>query len=326
MFDTAIAPVALAPVASGTLALASTIESAKGYAAASKATNTRRAYRGAWQAFAAWCEAHGLTSLPAAPETVALYLAERADQGAKPASLDLYLAAVSEAHRAAGHPSPREAAAVRAVRAGIRRTHGTAQRQVAPATADTLRRMLAELPDGTIGARDAALLLCGFAAALRRSELVALDLSDINFTAEGAIVTLRRSKTDQEAAGRVIAVPFASSADVCPVRRLRAWLDVAGIMSGAIFRAVDRHGRIAPERLTDRAVALIVKRSAERVGLDAKAFAGHSLRAGLATSAALAGKSERSIMQTTGHRSATMVRRYIRTAEIWRDNAAAGLL
>ena len=326
MHDTTSAPVALAPIVAGPAALAAAIETAKIYAAASKAKNTRRAYSGAWKAFVAWCQSRGLDALPAAAESVAVYLAERADQGAKPASLDLYLAAVSEAHRAAGHPSPRDAAPVRAVRSGIRRTHGTAQQQKAPATVDTLRRMIASLPAGVLGARDAALLLLGFSAALRRSELVGLDVNDITFTVEGAIVALRRSKVDQEGAGRSVAVPFASCADVCPVRRLRAWLDVAGISQGAIFRAVNRHGRVAAERLSDRAVALVVKRSVEKIGLDAKSFAGHSLRAGLATSAALAGKSERSIMQTTGHKSVVMVRKYIRTGEIWRDNAAAGLL
>lgn len=177
MLDTSSAPAALAPVVTGSAALASSIESAKGYAAASKAQNTRRAYAGAWKAFAVWCQSRGLASLPAAAETVAVYLAERADNGAKPASLDVYLAAISEAHRASGHPSPRDAAPVRAVRTGIRRTHGTAQHQKAPATVDTLRRMIAALPAGILGARDAALLLLGFSAALRRSELVGLTAS-----------------------------------------------------------------------------------------------------------------------------------------------------
>lgn len=320
MFDAAPLALTAAPLA------LTAVESAKGYAAAAKSDSTRKAYRSAWAAFVGWCSSRGLDALPAAPEAVAVYLAERADQGSKPASLDLYLAAISEAHRAAGHPSPRESAPVRAVRAGIRRTHGTAQRQAAPATSDALRGMLGALPPGIIGARDAAVLLVGFAAALRRSELIALDVSNVTFTAQGMLVTVRRSKTDQDGAGQTIAVPHGSTSDVCPVRRLRAWIDAAGITAGPIFRAVDRHGNVSRDRLTAQSIALIVKRAAARIGLDEAAFAGHSLRAGLATSAALAGKSDRAIMATTRHRSRTMVDRYVRAADRWRDNAAAGLL
>jgi integrase len=167
--------------------------------------------------------------------------------------------------------------------------------------------------------------LVGFASALRRAELVSLNVEDVVPGPDGLTITLRRSKTDQEGAGRVIGVPFGSAPAVCPVRALAAWLTAAGITEGAIFRGVSRHGALLG-RLSGRGVARVVQRGAAAVGLEAATFGGHSLRAGLTTAAAMAGKSERSIMSQTGHRSVTMVRRYIRAASVFTDNAAAGLL
>ena len=155
---------------------------------------------------------------------------------------------------------------------------------------------------------------------------MALDVADLAFGPEGVALTIRRDKTDQEGEGRVVPVPFSSSAEVCPVRSLRAWLDAAEILEGAVFRSVDRHGKVSPSRLSDRHVALIVKRAVASIGGEAAAFAGHSLRAGFATSAARAGRPDRDIMRQTGHRSRTVFDRYVRAAEMWRDNPATGLL
>jgi integrase len=310
------------------LALASAdYDSARSYAAASKAPETKRAYSREWASFVAWCELRGASSLPCAPDVLACYVASMADAGRAPAGIDLALAAVSGAHAAAGHDGRalRGSAAVRAVRAGVRRTVGVAQRQAAPATADVVRAMVAHAPASLAGARDRALLLVGFAGAFRRSELVAIELRDLAFSVRGLEVTIRRSKTDQEGAGRVVALPFAASAEVCPVRSLRAYLDLASIASGPAFCSVDRWGKLGGV-LGGRDVARTVQRYAGLAGLDAALFSGHSLRAGLATSAALAGKSDRSIMATTGHRSRAMVDRYVRGAERWRDCAASGLL
>jgi len=302
------------------------VESARNYARASKASRTLHAYRAAWGAFEAWCEGRGLPSMPAAPEAVALYITARADAGRKPATLALDVAAIGQAHKAAGHPSPTTAACVTGVLAGIRRTVGVAQRQAAPLLGADLRRVVAVLPAGLLGARDRALLLVGFSGAFRRSELVGLAVEDLAFTAEGLAVTVRRSKTDQEGEGRTVAIPFSGTPEACPVRAVRAWLEAAGITAGPVFRGVTRHGGIGAKALTGRAVALVVKRAAEAVGLEASKFSGHSLRAGLVTSAAKRGKSARAIMRTTGHKSERMVGRYIRDAEMWADNAAAGLL
>jgi len=208
--------------------------------------------------------------------------------------------------------------------AGIRRTLGTAQNAKAPALVDDLKRMLDQLPATRVGLRDRALLLLGFAGAFRRSELVALDVADLEFSSAGLAVTLRKSKTDQEGRSRRIGIPYGSSEQSCPVRSLQAWLQTARIVDGPVFRSLDTFQRVQPKRLSDKAVVRIVKRRAAAVGLDPARYAGHSLRAGLATSAAAGGASERAIMNQTGHRSTTMVRRYIREGNLFAaDNAAS---
>jgi integrase len=178
------------------------------------------------------------------------------------------------------------------------------------------------LPATRIGIREQALLLVGFAGAFRRSELAALDWEDVEERPEGLVVTIRRSKTDAEGQGRKVGIP--RGREVCPVAALAAWREESGGGSGPVFRRVDRHSRLL-ERMSGQAVAFVVKRWAAVIGRDATEFSGHSLRAGLATSAALAGKSERAIMNQTGHRSVTMVRRYIRDGSLFRDNAAEGI-
>ena len=175
---------------------------------------------------------------------------------------------------------------------------------------------------GLIGARDQALILLGFAGAFRRSELVALDVEDLTFNDGGVVALLRRSKTDQVSEGRKVGIPYGSNPETCPVRVLKSWLEASSIEAGAVFRSVNRHGQVKPGRLSGIDVARIVKKLAERAGLDATKYAGHSLRAGHATSAAIAGASERSIMNQTGHRSVQMVRRYIRDGSLFRDNSA----
>ena len=178
---------------------------------------------------------------------------------------------------------------------------------------------------GLIGARDRALVLLGFASAFRRSELVDLDVEDCAFGKDGLTVTLRRSKTDQDSAGRKIGIPYGANPETCPVRVVQSWLEQAGITTGPLFRSISRHGHVQPGRLSGIDVARTVKKLAERAGLDPAKYAGHSLRAGHATSAAIAGASERSIMNQTGHRSVQMVRRYIRDGNLFRENSAGKL-
>jgi integrase len=303
------------------VALARAEDAAREFIGQAKAPSTIRAYRADWRDFAGWCRARGLDALPATAQAVTLYVSDLAAR-CKVATLSRRIAAISQAHQAAGHESPTSAAAVRAAMAGIRRAKGTAPEVKAPALIDDVRAMVAQLPDGLLGDRDRALLLVGFAGAFRRSELVALNRGDCEVTRDGLVVMVRKSKTDQAGAGRKVAIPYGSNPDTCPVRALRGWLEVAGIDAGAIFPPFNRRGRM-PGRLSGYAVALIVKRYAAAAGLDPAKYAGHSLRAGLATAAAIGGASERSIMKQTGHRSVNMVRRYIRDADLFRENAAA---
>src|ERR1017187_430931 len=304
--------------------LAEIAERATEFAHQSKAANTIRAYRADWAHFESWCKAHGQPSLTASPETVALYVTDLAATH-KTSTLTRRISAISQAHQIAGLETPTGSAKVRLVMAGIRRTKGTAQKGKTPILVDDLRRMLAGLPGNLLGVRDRVLLLIGFCGTFRRSELVALDAADVAVTREGLVVTIRRSKTDQEGEGRKIGIPYASHLETCPVRSLQDWLEKSGITEGPLFRPIDRFGRMASIRLSAAAVADIVKRYVAAVGLDAAEFAGHSLRSGLATSAAAAGASERSIMRQTGHRSEKMVRRYIKDGSLFRENAATVL-
>ncbi len=297
-------------------------ERARDYAQQARAANTRRAYRADWADFTAWCRDRRLTALPATPETVVLYLSDLA-MSRKTSTLQRRLSAISQAHKAADLETPTGHHAVRAVWSGIRRVKGTAQEGKAPAVTRDLRAMVATLPGTLPGLRDRALLLLGFAGAFRRSELAGLDIADVTTTRDGLVVDLRRSKTDQEGEGRRIGIPYGSRPGTCPVRAVQDWLAAAKIASGPLFRGVNRHGQVGKTRLSDRAVALIVKRAAAAAGLDPARYAGHSLRAGLATSAAAAGVSERAIMAQTGHKSLPMVRRYIREGSLFNENAAA---
>jgi integrase len=304
--------------------LAEIAADARDYLAASRAENTTRFYRTGWAQFSAWCDEHRVNALPAGAETVAFYMTDLA-KTAKPATIDLRLAAISAAHRAAGYDSPTKAEAVRLVRRGVRRTLGTAQRQVRPVTVPDLRTMLQGLGADMGGCRDRALLLLGFAGALRRSELVGLDVADISEGTDGLTVRLRRSKTDQEGAGRTVGIPYGTNLATCPVRSWRAWLEVSGITEGHVFCPVDRHGHLGTTRLSPPAVALVLKRHAARAGLDPREVAGHSLRAGLATSAAAVGVPERVIAEQTGHKGTAMLRRYIREGSLFRENAASAV-
>jgi integrase len=293
---------------------------ARAYAAASVAPNTARAYRSDWQDWTCWCEDHRLEALPAAPTSIALYLADLADR-AKPATLGRRLSAIAGAHRAAGLPSPTGDAAVVTVLRGIRRTHGTAQRRVAPVVTADLRRIVLALPETTAGLRDRALLLLGFAAALRRSELVALDVSDVAYAPEGLRLTIRRSKCDQEGEGVVLGIPYGAHADTCPVRALRAYLEAAWVVEGPLFRSIDKAGHCG-DALGADSVADIVKRTAQAAGIDPSTVSGHSLRAGFVTSAAAADVPEWRIARQSRHKSIPTLRRYVREASVFRGNAA----
>ncbi|WP_206886403.1 site-specific integrase [Alicyclobacillus mali (ex Roth et al. 2021)] len=303
--------------------LTSLSASANTYIRQSKAKNTIKAYQSDWRSFCTWCEERHLSPLPAEPQTVALYLSDMADRGYRTSSIGRHMISIGLAHRTKGFPSPSSDEMVRAVWRGIRNTLGVAPHGKRPILVEDLRRMLQHVPNDLMGLRDRALLLIGFAGAFRRSELVSLNVEDVQFVREGLVITLRRSKTDQEGEGRKVGIPYGSFIETCPVRALQAWLNATGIDSGPLFRPVSKAHDVRNARLSDKTVARIVKRYVRLIGLDQRHYAGHSLRAGLATSAAMAGVSERDIMAQTGHRSPLMVRRYIRDSNLFRSNAAA---
>jgi site-specific recombinase XerD len=298
---------------------------AQGYLDSARARNTIRGYRSSFGQFTAWCQVAGLPSMPAAPETIALSLGAQAGR-LKAATLQHHLAAIAKAHKSAGcSPPVKDNQLIAETLKGIKRTHGSAVTQKAPVLTEDLRMILRTLPENLLGVRDRALLLIGFAGAFRRSELVSLDVADLGFTAEGLLITLRRSKTDQDSEGQQVAIPFGDHEQTCSIRAVQAWLKRSGIEEGAVFRSIDRHGSVRAARLSDQAVALVVKRCAGSVGMEKTTFAGHSLRAGFVTSAARAGEPLHRIMRQTRHKSVAMVLRYERQANVFSDNAALAL-
>ena len=292
---------------------------------ASKAAATRRVYQKDFARFTAWCDQRHIPPIPAAPETVAAFLAAEAARGIKPATIGRRVAAIRYAHKLAGHDDPPTSSeVVKATVHGIRRTVGSAPVRKTPATADKVVAMAALADADMKGLRDRAILLLGFAGAFRRSELVALDVTDLEFCDGGMRVHIRRSKTDQEGAGDTIAIVAGSIA--CPVKAVRAWLEASKVTTGPLFRPIGKGSRIGTDRLADHTVVRVVKASARRVGLDPKLFAGHSLRSGFLTSAAGRGASIFKMMDQSRHRSMDTLRGYVRDAELFRDHAGAGLL
>lgn len=273
------------------------------------AASTKRAYAGDMRDFLAW---GGV--VPASPECVARYIAERAVQ-LKPATLARRLAGIGTAHVLGGFPNPTKDPLVDMVLKGIRRTHGVTQRRAQPL--DPRGLQIAFL--GLRGIRDKAMLLLGFSAALRRSELVALDFEDLSWSERGVSVRLRKSKTDQEMVSRQVSVPFVGN-DRCAVKATRDWIDACGIGGGPLFRSIDRRGRPGG-RLHPQSVNKLVKRVAALGGIPTCHVSGHSLRAGFVTAAVGAGADLASIQRQTGHASLDMLARYIRGVDAFLNNA-----
>jgi site-specific recombinase XerD len=342
------------------------LDRAADYAAAEKSDATRRAYRSDFEHFKLWCcgDHTRRTPLPASIETAAAYLAHLADSGLKASTITRRCAAITYAHRLAGAPPPTTAEPVKAVLRGIRRRIGVAVTRKAPATARAISGMLKRIPDTLAGKRDRALLLIGFSAALRRSELVALDIADVETVPDGIVIHVRRSKTDQEGEGHEIAIPRGSR--LKPVEAIEAWITTlttsltcaecltTGEVNSAgkpqsptahpdhggsaaaysaefakalpLFVSIRKGGRPESKRLSDRAVALIVKRWAGAARLDPATFAGHSLRAGFVTSALEKGADPFKIMDVTRHKRVDTLRIYDRRAKAFKNHAGKDFL
>jgi site-specific recombinase XerD len=303
---------------------AADLDRAANFARQDKSPATRAAYKSDFATFQTWCNRRGVDSLPAAPETVASFLAAEAETGRKPATVGRRRAAIRYVHKLSGFEPPTNAEAVKATLRGIRRTMGTAPARKAPATAEIARDMARATPERLKGLRDRALLLLGFGGAFRRSELVALNVADLEETEDGLRVTTRRSKTDQEGQGVTIAIIRGGT--YCPVKALLAWLDRACITEGPVFRPVRKGGKVRDQRLSAKSVCDLVKAYAETVGLDSTAFGAHSLRSGFLTSAARRGASVFKMRDVSRHKSMDVLQAYVRDADLFRDHAGAGLL
>lgn len=282
------------------------------YLQASLADNTRRAYRNDLEHFLKWGG-----RIPASPERVASYLAEHATTLSF-ATLSRRIVAIGRAHSAKKLSSPTHSEMVRATLHGIRRKTGSKQHQVAPALFQQVKEMVKGLR-GVKGIRDKVLLLVGFAGAFRRSELVSIQVEDIQYVDEGVVIHLRRGKTDQFGKGRDIAIPFMRGA-CCPVKAIYEWIAISEIESGSLFRSIDRYGHVKGCGLSAQSVALIIKQRAQAIGLNAENYSGHSLRAGLVTSAANSGASGWMICQQTGHQSEEVMQRYIRESNLFTNH------
>lgn len=274
--------------------------------------------------FSQWCESMELQTLPATPDTVARFLAQQTSSGIKPATLTRRLAAIRMAHEANGFANPTQHKGVKAVFKGIKREKGTSQDKKAPLTAERMTAMITHCPNTLTGLRDKALLLLGFAGAFRRSELVALMVNDLERTPEGIKIKIRKSKTDQEGQGQVIAIPNGTNFRVVDV--LTTWLNTANITEGALFRSIKKGGALQPTALTSRSVANIVKQYAGLAGLTVDDFSGHSLRAGFITSGAEAGADLFKLMEVSRHTHPKTVMGYVRNAKLFDNHAGERFL
>lgn len=305
-------------------ALVDPLASVRAYLAAEKSDNTRRAYAADWTDFTTWCNQVLEDPLPAAPATVARYLAQLADSGRKTSTIQRRIAAIRAAHRAAGFEPPTNTEGVKATMRGIRRTLGARPTRKAPTTAELLGTVIHKLPDTLAGKRDRAILLISFAAALRRSELVALHLHHIERRHRGIVIHIDRSKGDQEARGQQVPVP--NGRELRPVDALDTWLKGAGITEGPIFREVDRHGKVGSTPLSDRSIARIVKRAVKACGLNERIFSGHSMRAGFVTSALERGQDTLKVMRVTRHKKVETLKIYDRRENDFDDHAGGEFL
>ena len=306
-------------------ALQRELEQAKSFYNQRHAPSTLRAYRSDWAIFENWCYSRKIKSLPAAPEAVAVFLSSQAAGGRRPSTLTRRVAAIRYFHLMGGiTDSPTASEIVRSTMKGIRRALGSAKVQKAPATADRLLKMVKQVPDSLKGCRDRAILLFGFAGAFRRSELSQLLVGDLEEVPAGLRVHIRKSKTDQEGEGQI--VPILKGSQACPVEAVKTWLEKAKVPKGPVFRRFGKGNRIFETALTPHSIGQIVKKYAGKAGFNPEEYAGHSLRSGFLTSAAMNGASIFKMMDISRHKSMDTLRGYVLQAEEFEDHAGQGLL
>jgi site-specific recombinase XerD len=291
----------------------------------SKAINTVRAYKSDFNDFGLFCAKNGFKSLPSDPKVVSLYLTHLSTKDAKMSTLKRRLVSIGVIHRLKGHYLDTKHPTIIENILGIKRRKGSIQRGKKPLLINSLKdviNIIDEVNKEEIKKlRDRSIILIGFSGGFRRNEIVSLDYEDLDFVSEGLKINLKRSKTDQFGEGSLKALPYFDSSKYCPVVSLQKWIQISKINSGPLFRRFIKGSNLSENRLTDQTVALLIKKYLQLAGIDSKNYSGHSLRSGFATSAAESGAEERSIMAMTGHKSTEMVRRYIKEANLFKNNA-----
>jgi site-specific recombinase XerD len=290
----------------------------------SKANNTIRAYKSDFNDFKLFCVQNGFKSLPSEPKIISLYLTHLSSREVKMSTLKRRLVSIGVIHKLKGHYLDTKHPSIIENIMGIKRRKGSIQKGKKPLLISNLKLLINVIDeknnDEIVHLRDRSLILIGFSGGFRRNEIVSLDFDDLDFVTEGLKINLKRSKTDQFGEGFVKGIPYFDNSQYCPVLSLKKWIEVSNINTGPLFRRFSKGSKLTEKRLTDQTVAILIKKYLELAGIESKNYSGHSLRSGFATSAADSGAEERSIMAMTGHKSAEMVRRYIKEANLFKNN------
>ena len=291
----------------------------------SKASNTIRAYKSDFNDFGLFCAKNGLKSLPTEPKILALYLTYLSTKNVKMSTLKRRLVSIGVIHKLKGHYLDTKHPAIIENIMGIKRRKGNIQNGKKPLLINNLKLIInvidQEKNEKIKKLRDRSIILIGFSGGFRRNEIVSLNYEDLDFVEEGLKINLRRSKTDQFGEGSVKGLPYFENSQYCPVVSVRKWIEISKINSGPLFRRFIKGSKLSDKRLSDQTVALLIKDYLKIAGIESRNYSGHSLRSGFATSAAESGAEERSIMEMTGHKSTEMVRRYIKEANLFKNNA-----
>ena len=290
----------------------------------SKSENTLRAYQSDYNDFSLFCSKNGFQAMPTQPKILALYITHLSSYS-KYSTLKRRLASISILHKTKGHYIDTKHPIIMENLMGIKRTNGSNQKGKKPLLINDLKKIINVIDQENCNDikkfRNRSIILIGFSGGFRRNEIISLDYDDLDFVSEGLKINLRRSKTDQFGEGSVKGLPYFDNCEYCPVISLKKWIEISNINSGPLFRRFTKGYKLLKHRLTDQTVALLIKKYLELAGINSENYSGHSLRSGFATSAAESGAEERSIMAMTGHKSTEMVRRYIKEANLFKNNA-----
>ena len=291
----------------------------------SKANNTVRAYKSDFKDFGLFCVKNSFKSLPSDPKIISLYLTHLSTKEVKLSTIKRRLVSIGVIHKMKGHYLDTKHPIIVENLLGIKRRKGSVQKGKKPILINELRKILNVIDEQNSPdikkLRDKSIILIGFSGGFRRHEIISLDYEDLDFVYEGLKITVKRSKTDQFGEGTIKALPYTKESPYCPVTTLERWLKISKINKGPIFRRFSKGSNLSNNRLTDQSVAIIIKNYLNKAGIDSKNYSGHSLRSGFATTAAESGVEERTIMAMTGHKSTEMVRRYIKEANLFKNNA-----